>query len=100
MTAAAIVQQQRPGASAPGPTPPTPGQLPLTPGDRGPDVSSYQPNVDWSAVAASGCRFAFAKATEGVGYVNPYFAQDWTGIAAAGMVRGAYHFARPSQSGA
>lgn len=39
--------------------------------------------------------FAFVKATEGVGYVNPSFASDWAAIKAAGMKRGAYHFARP-----
>jgi MYXO-CTERM domain-containing protein len=27
-----------------------------------------------------------------MGYVNPYFAQDWAGIKAHGMVRGAYHY--------
>jgi len=66
----------------------------------GVDVSSYQhPDgavIDWSAVAGHGASFAIVKATEGSGYVNPYFASDWVGIARAHLVRGAYEFARPA----
>ena len=43
------------------------------------DVSSWQGNVDWAAVAAGGARFAYVKATEGTTYVNPYFAQQYVG---------------------
>jgi len=89
---AALVQQQRPTSSPAPPVPPGPG---LSPGDRGPDVSAYQPNVDWAQVAAAGFRFAFVKATESTGYVNPFFARDWAQIPANGLVRGAYHFAHP-----
>lgn len=59
---------------------------------EGVDVSAYQPNTDWAAVKASGRQFAIVKATEGTGYVNSYFQQDWDGLGAQGMVRGAYHF--------
>ena len=67
----------------------------------GPDVSSYQHpqgyNVDWgSAYTNGGAAFGFVKATEGDGYTNPYFATDFAGMASAGMVRGAYHYAQPS----
>src|SRR5438128_310787 len=65
---------------------------------QGPDVSSWQGFVDWPQVAASGRAFAWTKATEGAWYVNPTFAYNWSGIKAAGMVRGAYHFGRPDQS--
>jgi lysozyme len=68
----------------------------------GPDVASYQhPSgapIDWSAVAAGGSSFAFVKATEGTTYANPYFAPDWSGLATAGLVRGAYHYAWPSST--
>lgn len=57
------------------------------------DVSSHQGAVDWQAVAASGIGFAFTKATGGTWYTNPTFAQNWLGIEAAGLVRGAYHYA-------
>jgi GH25 family lysozyme M1 (1,4-beta-N-acetylmuramidase) len=62
------------------------------------DVSSYQGNVNWAQVAAAGAQFAYAKATEGTYYTNPYFAQQDTGSYGAGLVRGAYHFANPSNS--
>jgi GH25 family lysozyme M1 (1,4-beta-N-acetylmuramidase) len=64
----------------------------------GHDVSSWQGNVDWAAVAAAGARFAFIKATEGTTYVNPYFGQQYGGAYAVGLVRGAYHFALPDRS--
>ncbi|MEU7136077.1 GH25 family lysozyme [Streptomyces sp. NPDC046261] len=66
---------------------------------RGLDVSSHQGAVDWPAVAAAGASFAYVKATEGLTYKNPYFSQQYDGSAAAGLVRGAYHFARPDNSG-
>jgi GH25 family lysozyme M1 (1,4-beta-N-acetylmuramidase) len=71
----------------------------------GPDVASWQhPNgapIDWNQVRAAGHDFAFVKADEGPVrpgvpyYTNPYFKQDWNGIASAGLYRGAYHYARP-----
>ncbi|MBX7100547.1 MAG: hypothetical protein K1X89_22710 [Myxococcaceae bacterium] len=62
---------------------------------QGIDVSGYQPNTNWAQVKAAGKQFAIIKATEGTGYVNPYFARDWAGTKANGMIRGAYHFFRP-----
>ena len=61
---------------------------------QGIDVSSEQPGTDWQQVAASGKVFAAIKATEGAGYVNPFFARDWAAAKAAGFVRIAYDFAR------
>ncbi|KAH8549021.1 putative N,O-diacetyl muramidase [Umbelopsis sp. PMI_123] len=60
------------------------------------DVSGYQPVVDWNAVKAKGASFAYIKATEGTGYINPYFASQYNGAYAVGLIRGAYHFAQPS----
>ncbi|MGW2640136.1 GH25 family lysozyme [Streptomyces sp. NPDC001348] len=65
---------------------------------RGLDVSGYQENVDWSSVAADGASFAYVKATEGTSYVSSQFNQQYDGSAAAGLIRGAYHFARPDKS--
>src|SRR5262249_53114715 len=67
-------------------------------GVRGMDVSGWQGNVNWSAAWRSGTRFAYVKATEGTGYTNPYFVQQYNGSYNAGMIRGAYHFARPNLS--
>lgn len=68
--------------------------------ETGPDVSRYQhaggSPIDWQRVADSGQSFAFLKATEGTSVTNAWFADDWAGTAAAGLYRGAYHFARPS----
>ncbi|MEV4560514.1 lysozyme [Kitasatospora sp. NPDC049285] len=65
---------------------------------RGMDVSSWQGNVAWSTAYANGARFAYTKATEGTGYTNPYFAQQYNGSYNVGMIRGAYHFALPNAS--
>jgi len=68
-------------------------------GIPGMDVSGYQGNVNWTAAWNNGARFAYVKATEGTSYTNPYFAQQYNGSYNVGMIRGAYHFARPNVSG-
>ncbi len=89
LVASVLVPQAGPAAAA-GP--------PLT----GPDVSRWQhingAPIDWSAVHASGQSFAFVQATRGPDTPNPYFAADWRDIAAAGMIRAAYHYAIPDWS--
>jgi GH25 family lysozyme M1 (1,4-beta-N-acetylmuramidase) len=64
----------------------------------GMDVSGWQGNVNWSGAWNNGARFAYVKATEGTGYTNPYFAQQYNGSYNVGMIRGSYHFARPDIS--
>src|SRR5687767_1107948 len=64
----------------------------------GMDVSSHQGDVDWAGAWADGARFAYVKATEGTGYRNPHFAQQYNGSYDVGMIRGAYHFALPDRS--
>ncbi len=61
------------------------------------DVSHYQGDVDWFAVARSGVSFAFAKTSEGNSYVDTTFRRNWQLIQEAGLFRGAYHFARPGR---
>jgi GH25 family lysozyme M1 (1,4-beta-N-acetylmuramidase) len=73
-------------------------QIAAPAGLPGLDVSSWQGNVDWAAVAANGARFAYVKATESTTYVNPYFTQQYVGAYQVGLVRGAYHFALPDRS--
>jgi GH25 family lysozyme M1 (1,4-beta-N-acetylmuramidase) len=63
---------------------------------QGIDVASYQGYPNWTSVRNSGKTFAFTKATEGTSYVNPYFATNWARMKSAGLIRGAYHFGRPS----
>lgn len=62
------------------------------------DVSGHQGNVDWAYWWGQGKRFVWAKATEGTGYRNPYFAQQYNGSYNQGFIRGAYHFALPDRS--
>src|SRR4051794_9481612 len=66
----------------------------------GPDVASYQHQyghrIAWHKVKAAGHEFAIVKATEGRNYRNPWFGRDYRGARAAGLARGAYHFARPA----
>ncbi|MFD7657353.1 lysozyme [Actinosynnema sp. NPDC059797] len=64
----------------------------------GMDVSSHQGDVDWPHWWAQGMRFTYVKATEGTGYTNPYYGQQYNGSYDVGMIRGAYHFALPDRS--
>jgi GH25 family lysozyme M1 (1,4-beta-N-acetylmuramidase) len=57
----------------------------------GVDVASYQA----VAFPTKGLAFAFVKATEGTGYVNPKHAGQVAHARAAGLVVGHYHFIRP-----
>lgn len=40
------------------------------------DVSHWEGNIDWNAVKASGIPAAYAKATEGVNYIDPTFTKN------------------------
>ena len=59
---------------------------------QGIDVSHFDGTVDWAQVKASGRAFAFVKATEGTGFVDPKFAANWAAMKQHGIVRSAYHF--------
>ncbi|GLZ33301.1 lysozyme [Lentzea sp. NBRC 105346] len=72
--------------------PPLDGKVP------GMDVSSHQKDVNWQDSWNKGARFAYIKATEGVTYKNPFFAQQYNGSYEVGMIRGAYHFALPDRA--
>ena len=58
---------------------------------HGIDVSKFQGDIDWNAVANSGVKFAWIKATEG-GDPDARFQANWEGAKAAGIPHGAYHF--------
>ena len=59
---------------------------------HGIDVSKYQGTIDWNAVASSGVKFAWIKATEGGDHVDERFQANWQGAKLAGIPHGAYHF--------
>jgi GH25 family lysozyme M1 (1,4-beta-N-acetylmuramidase) len=66
---------------------------------HGIDVSHWQRNIDWHRVRRAGIDFAIAKATEGTGYVDHFYARNAKKARRAGIRFTAYHFARP-QGGA
>jgi len=58
------------------------------------DVSDYQGAINWTSVASSGVKFAYAKATEGYDFSEQsHFKTNMTSGKAAGIQMGAYHFA-------
>ncbi|HEY8281608.1 MAG TPA: GH25 family lysozyme [Leifsonia sp.] len=68
------------------------------PGLPGLDVSGWQTGIDWNQVYANGGRFVYVKASESTDYTSSQFATQYNGSYAAGLVRGAYHFAIPNAS--
>ena len=63
---------------------------------KGLDVSNWNGAINWAKVAHAGYRFAFGKATEGTAYNDKTYTTNRNGSEAAGLVFGAYHFARPA----
>ncbi|WP_406283779.1 GH25 family lysozyme [Streptomyces sp. NBC_00209] len=66
---------------------------------EGVDVSSWQGGINWSSVRGAGIEFAWMKATEGLTYKDPTFSANYLNAYNAGVIRGAYHYARPDVSG-
>ena len=63
----------------------------------GTDVSHYQGSgINWATVKSAGVTFAWAKATESTSFTDSAFAINEANAKAAGVLIGAYHFARPS----
>src|ERR1700744_6412219 len=65
------------------------------------DVSGYQgsyqsppTHINWSSVPST-IQFAWAKATEGTGTIDPDFTYNMSNAKAKGIPIGAYHFAHP-----
>jgi len=65
---------------------------------QGIDVSHHQGSINWQLVYNSGKVFAFVKATEGYTYDDPRFTANMQNGKNAGMLMGAYHFARPDNN--
>jgi GH25 family lysozyme M1 (1,4-beta-N-acetylmuramidase) len=58
------------------------------------DVSYAQGAINWAQVKAGGQAFAFIKASESNDITDSWFATNWRGAKAVGLLRGAYHFYR------
>jgi GH25 family lysozyme M1 (1,4-beta-N-acetylmuramidase) len=67
-------------------------------GLSGIDVSNWQRQIDWVAVAGTGNSFVFAKATESTTFTDLTFPLNRPGSTVLGMRFGAYHMGRPSGS--
>lgn len=66
---------------------------------KGIDVGHMDGAISWARVIAAGISFAFCKATEGTGFVDPLLKANWQGMGQAGITRGAYLFFNPAQDG-
>jgi len=64
------------------------------------DVSHHQGIINWTQVYNDGKVFAFVKSTEGFTYDDPRFVTNMNNGHNAGVVMGAYHFARPDNNSA
>ncbi|WP_062204941.1 lysozyme [Streptomyces sp. NBRC 109706] len=78
------------------------GELSLEPFDtsgvQGIDVSHWQGAINWTSVRGAGIQFAWMKATEGTSFKDSRFNTNYPAAHGAGVIRGAYHFARPDVS--
>lgn len=63
---------------------------------QGLDVSDFDGTVDWIRVKQAGYTFAFGKATEGETWKAATFPRNWRQMEGVGIIRGAYHFFRPT----
>lgn len=59
---------------------------------EGIDVSKWQGEIDWDAVAGDGIRFAFIRATHGTDILDEWFDTNWRRAREVGIARGAYQF--------
>ena len=59
---------------------------------RGVDVSAYQGRIDWKKLSEQDIQFAYIKATEGSGFVDEYFQENYKNAQETNLKIGAYHF--------
>ena len=64
--------------------------------NEGIDVSHYQGDIDWKAVAATGLvSYVYIKSSEGESLVDDYYRVNIEGARHAGLKVGSYHYYRP-----
>lgn len=61
------------------------------------DVSYYQGNIDWGAVAGSGVKFAYVRVAHSLQFEDPKFQQNLAGARAAGIHTGVYQYFEPTE---
>jgi len=75
------------------------GVAPAATQTPGLDVSHWQGTINWATVKSQGAKFAYIKATEGTTYQDPNFSANYLHAYQQGIIRGAYHYARPDGAG-
>ncbi len=61
------------------------------------DVSYYQGNIDWNAVAADGVTFAIVRVSHSTQFFDPEFYDNLAGSRAAGIHTGVYQYFEPDE---
>ncbi len=61
------------------------------------DVSKWQGDIDWNAVAGDGIVYAIVRATHGVNTIDEWFDSNWNESRAAGLYVGVYQYFEPGQ---
>ena len=56
------------------------------------DVSAYQGDIDYNQVRDAGISIVYIKSSEGSGFVDPYFEQNYQNAKQAGLKVGFYHY--------
>lgn len=67
---------------------------------RGIDASHHQGPIDWAQVADHGIAFAYLKASEGTGFVDPRFADNRAAAERHGIAVSGYHYFQLCSDGA
>lgn len=68
--------------------------------DKGVDISAENGRINWRAMCSCGnLKFAFVKATEGRGHIDPYFERNFNESLDHGLKTGLYHQFRTSERG-
>lgn len=80
-----------------GGVPDTPATFAETERTLGCDLSHWDGEVNWVDLKKSGVEFIFVKATQGTGYTDPKFEENWVTSKNYGFARGAYHFYQPGK---
>jgi len=62
---------------------------------QGVDVSYYQGNFDWAGAHVA---FGATRVSDGTGFIDPTFDENWAHMKAAGVLRSAYQFFEPGDS--
>lgn len=82
------------------PTPPVTTPAPEPAPVRGIDASHHQGPIDWAQVADHGIAFAYLKASEGTGFVDPRFADNRAAAGRNGIAVSGYHYFQLCSDGA